>query len=132
VTRSTIAVAFAALVSAGACAGSTPVPTRLAVALYPQGLGGPVQQYTLSCGPAAGTVPKPAEACRVLLGLEHPFAPTPAGTTCTQIALGPNVAIVSGHVRGVPVYARLRVQNGCEIARWGRISAVVPGFPGKP
>jgi hypothetical protein len=129
VTR--FAILVAATVLTGAC-GSSPSSsnsTRLRIAVYPHGTGGVVQRYRLSCGAPAGTVPHPARACRVLAHLAHPFAPTPAGTTCSGISLGPQQAVVTGHVRGKRIHARLRVHGSCEIERWHRVAAVVPGFP---
>ena|SRR5436305_12116383 len=105
--------------------------TALAIVVYPNGIGKPpAQRYALRCAPAAGTVPKPALACRTLAALDHPLAPVPPGTTCSQIALGPEEAIVTGRVGGQRLWVRLRVRDSCEIERWRRIAAVVPGFPG--
>jgi len=73
-------------------------------------------------------VPNPARACRVLASLAHPFAPTPPGTTCSDIAIGPQQAVVTGVLRGRRIHARLRLQGSCEIDRWKRVAAVVPGF----
>jgi hypothetical protein len=127
-----IAVAAAALLGAGACLGASQPPTQLSIAVYPNGLAGQgVQRYVLRCGPAGGTLPHPLAACRALARLAHPFAPTPPGTYCTDIAIGPEAATVKGRVRGVPVNTHLTVQGGCEIERWRRVAAVVPGFPGR-
>jgi hypothetical protein len=122
----------AALFSTGVSSGATPA-TSLSIAVYPDGLAQPAsaERYTLRCGPAAGTVPQPMVACRTLAGLVHPFAPTPRGTFCTDIAIGPQQATVKGRVRGTPVNATLRAQGGCEINRWRRVRTVVPGFPGR-
>jgi hypothetical protein len=118
----------AALATAGACAAGTPAPTRLLIAVHPEGPTGPTRHYTLTCNPSGGTVPRPARACRVLAGLAHPFAPTPPGTTCTEISLGPQTATVAGRLRGRRVFAHLSVSGGCQIERWRRVAAVVPGF----
>ena len=110
---------------------SSPV-TTLAIAFYPKGTSQPeVTRYRLRCNPASGTVPHPTLACRTLANLAHPFAPTPPGTFCTDLAMGPEEAIVTGRLRGSPVYAHLRVQGGCEINRWRRVANVVPGFPNR-
>ena len=127
--RIAVVLALAALLGAAANA-ATPPATALSIAVYPKGIAaGEVVRYSLRCGPAAGTVPQPAAACRTLAGLEHPFAPTPPGTFCTALAMGPEEAIAKGRLRGAPVYAHLRVQGGCEINRWRRVRTVVPGFP---
>jgi len=115
---------------AGAGRAATSPVTALSIAVYPQGMSaGEVSGYTLRCNPARGTVPQPVLACRTLASLAHPFAPTPRGTFCTDIAMGPQEAVVTGRVRGVKVWAHLRVQGGCEINRWRRVINVVPGFP---
>jgi len=129
--RVTASVLVAGLLAASAASGAPP-STRLLVTLYPQGPGAPgtARHYVLRCEPAAGTVPRPARACRLLLRLPRPFAPVPPGTVCSQLALGPQEAFVSGRLRGAQVNAHLVVRDSCEIARWRRLAAVVPGFPG--
>ena len=127
------AVASAALLGACASHAATPPVTTLTISVYPSGLSAaPVHRYTLHCGPARGTVPDPSAACRVLARLAHPFAPTPPGTFCTDLAIGPDEAVIRGRLHGVKVHAQLKVQGGCEIDRWRRVAAVVPGFPGRP
>jgi len=124
------ALALALLLSTAASAGASVGQTKLSIALYPQGVaGGAVRHYTLTCAPARGTVPSPGRACQLLARLPAPFAPVAPGTICTQIALGPQEAIVAGTVAGLHVYAHLRLNDGCQIERWRRVSAVVPGFP---
>ena len=120
----------AVLLGAAAGRAATPPVTALAIAVYPQGMSaGEVNRYTLRCNPATGTVPQPVVACRTLASLAHPFAPTPRGTFCTALAMGPEEAVVTGRVRGVKVWAHLRVQGGCEINRWRRVIDIVPGSP---
>ncbi len=122
----------AVLLGAGASYGAVPPATQLSIVVYPNGIGAAgVQRYVLRCGPAAGTVPHPLLACRALAKLAHPFAPTPPGTYCTDIAIGPQEATVKGRLRGALVNAHLSVQGGCEIERWRRVAAVVPGFVGR-
>ena len=104
--------------------------TRLAIAVYPKGSESQlVRRYRLGCGPAAGTVPRPARACRTLAKLDDPFAPVPPHTVCADIALGPQEAVVTGVVRGKAVVAHLTLRGSCEIERWHRVASVVPGFP---
>ena len=129
---SLIAVAAGALLGAGASLGAAQPPTQLAIVVYPNGSAAQgAQRYTLRCGPAGGTVPHPLLACRALGRLAHPFAPTPPGTNCTDLAMGPQEAIVKGRLRGGLVNAHLTLRGGCEIERWRRVAAVVPGFPGR-
>jgi Subtilisin inhibitor-like len=107
------------------------VSAALAIAVYPDGVGRqPVHRYTLRCDPAAGTVPNPGRACRTLAALQNPFAPIPADAACTQIAGGPQEARVVGRVGDAKIWVRLGLRNGCEIDRWQRVSAIVPGFRG--
>ncbi|HET7567180.1 MAG TPA: SSI family serine proteinase inhibitor [Gaiellaceae bacterium] len=122
--------AAAALVLAVAALAGGGHSTQLRIALYPAGVGGDVETYTLRCAPAGGTVPAPGRACRTLAGLPHAFAPVPRNRVCTQIAGGPQEAIVTGTLDGRRVWARLRLRNGCEIDRWRRLATVVPGFGG--
>ena len=74
--------------------------------------------FSLTCGPPGGDHPHPAAACRTLDELEHPFAPVPAGTPCTEIYGGPQTARVTGTYRGDPVDATFNRTNGCESDRW--------------
>jgi len=129
--RSAIALAVlaAVLLASGAAAG-TPA-TRLAISVYPNGTAdsSAVTRYRLQCGPAAGTVPRPAQACRVLAALAHPFARI-AARMCAQVIDGPQEAVVTGIVHGRRITAHLSLTSSCETQRWSRVSAVVPGFPG--
>jgi hypothetical protein len=80
------------------------------------------KKYTLRCNPAGGTLPQPASACRRLARLKAPFAPTPKNVACTEIYGGPQVALVRGRFRGRAIEAPFSRRNGCEIARWNRVS----------
>ena len=120
---------FAAVVGASALVASAGVgSTSLRITVWPEGRQAPhVRHYTLACAPARGTLPRPARACRILSRLgARAFAPTPPGTVCSAIYGGPAQARVRGLVAGRRVDARLRLTNGCEIARWHRVAAVVP------
>jgi hypothetical protein len=111
-----------ALVGAGAAPAVAGGGTSLAITVWPQGLAGSSHRWTLRCGPAGGTLPQRAAACRKLAALTAPFAPTPPGTACTMIYGGPQVARVVGTFRGGRVWATLRRRDGCEIARWNRVA----------
>ena len=104
------------------------VTTRLTITVWPQGDSvAHVRRYTLSCGPAAGTVPRPATACGALRRLgAGAFAPTPSTAACASIWGGPAQARVRGVVGGRAVAARFSLADGCEIARWNKLRAVVP------
>jgi hypothetical protein len=101
--------------------------TALSIAFSP-GDGGAAKHWTLRCGPASGTLPQPARACRRLAALTNPFAPVPDDAVCTQVYGGPQTARVTGSFRGRPVRARFARGNGCEIARWRRVGFLFP-FP---
>jgi hypothetical protein len=108
------------------------VSTHLAITVYPHEIGKPATlRYRLACNSPSGTVPRPANACRVLARLAHPFAPVPAGTICSAITLGSQEAHVAGVLRGRKIDAHLRLRGSCEIDRWRAVRAVVPGFPGR-
>jgi hypothetical protein len=50
----------------------------------------------------------------------------PPATACTEIYGGSQVALVTGTVAGERVWARLRRDDGCQIARWERNRFLVP------
>jgi hypothetical protein len=127
-----ISTSLALVLLASACgASASAAETKLSITLYPNGVGkSGVVHKRLNCNPASGTVPHPATACRVLLGLAHPFAAVPAGTICSAIDTGPQVASVIGHVRGKVVRTELDLRGSCEIGRWRALASVVPGFSG--
>jgi hypothetical protein len=94
----------------------------LTIAFSP-GNGAAVHHWTLRCGPPGGTLPQAAAACRRLQDFtEDPFAPVPPDTICTAIYGGPQTARVTGTYRGQKVNAVFNRRNGCEIARWKRLS----------
>ncbi len=109
---------LAALLVAAALASPS---ADLRITVWPKGRSGPAQSWTLRCGPAGGTLPGRATACRRLLALESPFAPTPPDAVCTQLYGGPQVATVRGTLRGRAVKATFARRDGCEIARWNRV-----------
>jgi hypothetical protein len=57
------------------------------------------------------------------------FGPTPRMTACTQQYGGPETAHVTGTLRGEPVDARFSREQGCEIARWDAVVAVLDRNP---
>jgi subtilisin inhibitor-like len=120
--------ALGALALFGSAASAADSPTHLRVTVWPEGRQvAKVHLYTLACAPARGTVPHPARACTVLARHgARAFAPTPRTSVCTELYGGPAQAHVFGIVAGRRVDARLRLTNGCEIARWNRIRSIVP------
>lgn len=97
---------------------------RLSVSAWPEGRGHgkPVRQLTLRCGPAGGSHPTPARACRRLFANLSALRPVPADRVCTSHYGGPAQAFVSGRVNGGRIRAAFSRKNGCEIARWNRLA----------
>ncbi|MFF2651739.1 SSI family serine proteinase inhibitor [Streptomyces sp. NPDC058045] len=138
----TAAVSLAALSVLPASAQAEPGPAglpdlssllaprdRLTVSVT--GAGGDVDgTYELSCRPAAGSHPNPAEACRQLGEYQvrgaDPFAPVSAGTMCTMVYGGPATAHVTGTWGGRRVDTEFRRTDGCEVRRWDALVPVLP------
>ena len=100
-------------------------PTRLSVELV-AAPGQAPQRWTLTCDPAGGDHPDPEGACRDLAAADDPFAPLPADAMCTEIYGGPQTAVVEGTWRGEPVRLELSRTDGCRIAQWDALGAVLP------
>lgn len=107
----------------GSSAGATG-ETSLTVRYWPNGRdAGERVTWTLRCDPARGTLPRPVRACtRLAAGGTRLFAPDPKNVVCTQIYGGPQVARITGTFRGRSVAASFSRVDGCEIARWSRLS----------
>jgi hypothetical protein len=128
---------FAALLAAataltGAPSGGAPEPVaaeQLTITVNESGERSAAETHSLSCDPAGGNHPRAEEAClaleRIAASGEDPFAPVPGDAMCTQIDGGPATAEVSGTWRGERVEAEFSRQNGCEIARWDRVGALL-------
>jgi hypothetical protein len=100
--------------------------TALTITVWPSGMGGQSERWTLRCGPTGGTLPARVAACRKLNSLSAPFRPVPKDAACTQIYGGPAVARVTGRFRGNRIWAEFRRRDGCEIARWERLRPLLP------
>ncbi|MEQ7006545.1 SSI family serine proteinase inhibitor [Actinopolymorpha sp. B17G11] len=85
----------------------------------------PPRTWELTEDPPGGTHPRPDAAISAIEAAKHPFAPVPADAMCTQIYGGPARATVEGTWRGQRVSASYDKRNGCEIARWKALSAVL-------
>jgi hypothetical protein len=89
--------------------------------------------YTLTCDPAGGDHPDPADACAALEAARaaslNPLEPVPANMACTEIYGGEQTAVIDGTLDGEPFRTELSRVNGCEIARWDALTpvVVVPG-----
>jgi hypothetical protein len=126
-----LAIAFAALTLGAGAGASAPGRTSLTVTYWSDGttLTGKTV-WTLRCNPPGGTLRRPARACdRIVSAGRRLFAPVASGSLCTEIYGGPQVALVTGTVDGRRVWAKFQRRNGCEIARWQRVSPwlVPPG-----
>jgi hypothetical protein len=122
--RSLAVLALALTVLGAGSAAASTTRTALTVTSWENGAGTPPKIVkTLGCNPAEGTLERPAAACRRLAtGGWKLFAPVKEGAICTEIYGGPQTALVVGTVRGHRVWARFQRRNGCEIARWNRLS----------
>ncbi len=114
------------------------VSASLNITVWPEGQKTPDDQankrtWTLRCTPAAGTLPRAANACVRLAAIKTPFAqPKGAGRVgrigqvCTAIYGGPQTALVTGTFRSRRVHATFSRVNGCEIARWTKLRFLFP------
>ena len=98
--------------------GSAPA-TELTVTVWPQGRGGPMRERQVEC--------PGADVCGALSA--RSFAPVPHNMACTAIYGGPDVARVTGTLRGEPVDEEFSLEDGCQIARWDQNRALL-GPPG--
>ena len=109
--------------SGGLVAGEAAAPTRLVV----EQTTDRTQTWTLTCDPPGGDHPSPAAACGALAGVRDAFAPLPADVVCTEVYGGAQTARVKGTYRGAPVDLALSRTDGCRIAQWERLGALLPG-----
>ena len=97
--------------------------TSLTITVWPKGRGnGAPTTRTVECAADASD----AACARLAKAGAEAFAPVAGDAVCTEIYGGPAEAEVSGTVDGTPVDATLTRANGCEIARWEAVRAVVP------
>ena len=99
---------------------------QLTVRLDEDGPGpGKPRELRLSCESAGES-----KACGAAAGLKPgDFAAIPSDRACTDIFGGPETATVSGELRGEAVDGEFARRNGCEIARWKAVSALVAQVP---
>ena len=117
-----ILVALSAFAAAGSSAAGPLATTTLTVTYRKDATSSPTT-WMLRCNPARGTLPRPGVACRRLaVGGAKLFAPAPRNVACTQVYGGPQTALVTGLVAGRRVWARFSRVDGCQIARWIRLS----------
>ena len=124
--------ALALLLVAGCGGGSQDVAAPPATALVVEvrdGSARQVDRLTLSCDPPGGSHRDPGPACADLAQQQQPFAELPPDAACTQVYGGPQTATVRGTYRGEPVTLDLSRTDGCRIAQWDRLGALLPASP---
>jgi hypothetical protein len=98
----------------------------LKVTVWPKGKRGPYSTWILRCNPPRGTHPNAEGACFALARHGRALKRVPKDIGCTQNWDGPEVALVRGTFRGKRVRTWFNRANGCEIARWNALSALLP------
>jgi hypothetical protein len=128
-------LALAGCGSRQASGSGSPSPTKpsvsLTVSVQPNAHAR-TQHWTLTCGPAGGTLMHPATACAALTRVPDPFAPVKRGVMCSMIYGGPQTATIDGSWRGKPVHATFSRVDGCQTARWNRIAPVFGPYASPP
>ena len=119
-----LAVCTLALAAATTAVGGQTAVTSIRVTYWNDSSDtSPSAVWTLRCAPASGSLQRPQRACdRLASGGAKLFAPSPRGIACTEIYGGPQKARVVGTVDRAHVWATFARTNGCQIARWQRIS----------
>ena len=83
--------------------------------------------WRLTCDPPGGDHPDPEAACRVLVEAgDRALPPVRKDRVCTQVYGGPETATVSGTWRGGRVVSSYSRPDGCQIARWNALAALLP------
>ena len=100
--------------------------TALTITVWPQGLDGPSERWTLRCGPTGGTLPARVAACRKLNSLSAPFRPIGKDSGLHGDLRGPGGGARHRVVPRAKLWAEFRRRNGCEIDRWERVRPLLP------
>ena len=96
--------------------------TELTVSVDPDGDGPePAKRARVSC--AEGDRARVCAAASKLRPAD--FEPAPDDVACTQLFGGPQTATVSGTLDGEAVEGRFARNDGCEIARWDKLAALL-------
>lgn len=70
--------------------------------------------------------PTDSDLCGAAAGLSAAdLAPTQTEVACTQQFGGPETATIMGTLRGEPIEASFSRTDGCEIARWDKVSPLL-------
>lgn len=116
--------------AAGRTPGAMTAELQVVVVRSP---GEPEQRWTLRCSGAevlpGTTHPTGAAACALIAARPEVLSPPPKDQLCTQQYGGPEVATVTGTVKGTPVDRRFSRTDGCGISAW-RIATPLLGAPG--
>jgi hypothetical protein len=112
-----------ALAVAVASSRDTAAKSSLTITYWADGTSAKSVKWTLRCDPVGGTLHRPGRACtRLEAGGRKLFAPVRRDLLCTEIYGGPQVARVTGTLAGRRIAATFNRTNGCQIARWEKVS----------
>ncbi|GAB4098141.1 serine protease inhibitor [Sinomonas halotolerans] len=118
---------------AGASPSSDGEPTAELTVVVVRAPGEPEQEWMLTCdglSPLPGsTHPTAAEACALIHDRPEVLSPPDPHQACTEQYGGPDVARVTGTLRGAPVDRTFDRTNGCGISSWDASIALI-GEPG--
>jgi hypothetical protein len=124
-----VLLAVAALAGCGSddgasqASGPTGTLARLTVTVDDDGAKGSQQPRELEVECQA---PTDSQACGAAAGVSAAdLRPTGEDTACTQIYGGPEEARIKGEIRGEDVDATFSRTDGCEIARWDNVKALL-------
>ncbi len=87
--------------------------------------GASIKHWALLCNPPGGTHKSAKKACVALLKVKDPFKSSDPNMMCTQQYGGPETADVQGVWNGKKIRANFSKINGCEIARWQKVQALL-------
>lgn len=105
-----------------ATGGGSDELANFVVTVDPDGTGSEAaKELQVSC-----KAPTDSDLCGAAAGLsDADLAPTKADVACTQQFGGPETATIKGTLRGEPVDASFSRSDGCEIARWDKVSPLL-------
>lgn len=108
----------------GSGSGTAAPATQLTVRVDPDGDGPEkAKQARISCDPGSGGRGSPCAVAEKLRPAD--FEPTPDDVACTELFGGPETATISGTLERERVEGRFSRQDGCAIARWEKVSALL-------
>ncbi len=116
-----IGVTFTSMIAAPA---HVTVRYKISVSYVAQD-GASAKHWTLHCNPTGGTHKSAKKACTALLKVKDPFKSSDPNMMCTEQYGGPESADVRGIWNGKKIRANFSKINGCEIARWQKVQALL-------